>query len=313
MKKRILSMILALAMLFTTGCSGSDAGKKAGQNETEAEPTAQAEPVAPIKPEATTAPTEPKKPELLDVTKDMYIPFLKSVGEAALAGVETTDDNTAILVYKDADEKDLELFVTLCTYCGLFRYGGIQENGMIQYYLLRPDSDYIGGVALIPETGEMIFETQLEDVLALEEKQMEELSDYYLQDLVLPSDYGPNVHPEFFASIGRTGADSTGLVDNKFGNEPAKCWREVYSKVTYPTLHQYLSDMILCGFDIWYDFVEFEENGVLDTAVFCLENGSSSLLIVYYAGSEMVTVFYQPGVDRYLLKNADYAKYMPQK
>lgn len=312
MKKRILSMILALAMLFMAGCSVADAGEKTEPNEPEAVSSAPKS-LSVIKPEATAAATEPEVPELLDVTEEIYIPFLETVGDAVLVDAGTTDENTAMLIYNDADEDDLEMFIALCTYCGLFRYGGIQENGTIQYYLLRPDSDYISYVLLVPDTGEMIFETELDDVIALEEQQMQELSDYYMQDLVLPSGYGPNVHPEFFASIGRSGADSTGLVNNIFGKDPAQCWREVYAKVTYPILHQYLSDMILCGFDIWYDEVEFDEDDVLSTAVFCLDNGSSSLVIVYYAGSGMANIFYQPGVDRYLLKNADYAKYMPQK
>lgn len=313
MKKRILSVILALSMLLMTGCSAGDPEETTVPDTQEAVPSAQTESPAVVQPEATAAATEPEVPELLDVTGKIHVPFLETVGDAVLADAGTTEDNTAILLFRNADEDDLELFLTLCSYCGLFRYGGVQKDGTIQYYLLRPGSAYIGCVMLDADTGELLFETAMEDVIALEAPQMQQQSDYYMQDFLLPSGYGPNVHPEFFASIGRTGADSAGQVNNIFGKEPEKCWREVYAGVTYPILHQYLSDMMLCGFDIWYDTVEFGDNGVLDQALICLDNGTSSLVIVYYAGSGMANLFYQPGVDRYLLKNADYAKYMPQK
>jgi len=309
MKKRSLSLVLVMVMLLTAGCSGGKTEAKTAAVETEAAP---AETVAAMELEATTAVTEAAPKLLLDVTEQICVPSLRTLGDATLADSGLLEEDAGFLFYTNADEEDLDLFISLCGYCGLYSYGGAQTDGTVKYYLLRPGSDYMGIVLLDPAAGELLFQTKM-GFAEIQEEQMEGLSAYYLQDLALPAGYGPNVHPEFFASIGRTGADSTGLVNNVFGTEEPQCWREVYAGVDYPTLHKYLSDMMLCGFDIRYEEVRQNEEGVVDTAVFYLDNGSSALMIVYYADSGMANLFYQPGVDRYLLKNADYAMYMPQK
>ncbi len=328
MKKRMLALILALTMALMAGCAGGNAPDETNPATTQAPvPTTQATVPATEAPAATTeapvpttvpttvpteAPTEPV--EMLTVqavAQDIYFPLLETVGDAVLQETGMLNEDTFILIYSDADEADLNDFLTLCAYCGLFSYGGTQADGTVQYNLLRPGSDYMALLILMPETGILEMRTPV-DCYAVTEDSLGDLIDYYMQDLVLPTGYGPNVHPQFYASIGTTAPDSAALVDNYFGGEPDQCWREVYTKVDYPTLHKYLSDMMLCGFDIWYKSIEPGENGVLNTMILWLENGTSALMIVYHADSGMANLFYQPGIDRYLLSGTEYATYIPR-
>lgn len=310
MKKRMISLFIALIMLFIAGCSGSAAAEgKAAETENTETYTSGVEVEAASAAKGAAKVASPKL--TLDVTQEIHFPAVTAIGDAALVESGMLNDTTGYLAYSDADEETLDRFFAMCAYCGLFRYSGTQEDGTIQYGLMRPGSAYWGLVTLYPEEKLMIVQTDL-DIVEVQDEQMQELVDYYMQDLVMPSGYGPNVHPEFFASVGRTGADAGMLAKNYFGGEQEQCWQEVYAKVDYPTLHKYLSDMLLCGFDIRYESVTFNEEDALDAMMFRLDNGSSQLLIIYFASSEMANLFYQPGIDRYLLKGAEYDKYMPR-
>lgn len=279
MKKRIFTVCFALVMVLVVGCFGCGSALAASDL-------------------------------AMSVADEVCIPFVETLDGATLESVEEIDENTLFLIYSNADEEDLDLLLSLYAYCGLYRYGGPEEDGLVIYNMIRPGSDYLGQLLFDAEAGVICLKTTA-DASAVDGEELQRLTDYYWQDLVLPSGYGPNVHPEFFASIGRGGADRTGLTDNVFGDEPEQCWIEVYAKVDYPKLHAYLSDMLLCGFDVWYDGVELSEKGTVDMTVFTLDNGTSTLVIVYYADTQMANVFYEPGIDRYLLKGQEYAKYIP--
>lgn len=310
MKKRIIAFVLALVLAAAAaGCSEQPADNPPKQTQ----PATQV-PIVTVPPTqpATEAPTQPAEAvEFPDVTQKIFFPLLSRVGNAELTETGTQESGTAYLVYSNGSEADLNLFVTLCGYCGLFRSSGAQENGSIVYYLTRPGSDFIA-VASLMEDGTTLYMQVLGNCYPVDDAQMQVMKDYYLQDLTLPTGYGPNVMPEFYASIRRSAADVDGLVSNIFSGEQETCWFELYYDVDYASLHRYLSDMMLCGFDIKYESAKFGEGTMVVSAVYMLNNGSSRVVVSYNAEDLSAGVYYEPGVDRYLFKGEEYAALIPQ-
>lgn len=326
MKKRIIAFFLALMLAASAvGCANrptdesTEDTREATEAVTEDTTQATAEQTEPSKEqtEPSTEQTEPSTEqtqppaEFPDVSQAVYFPILENIGNATLEEAGMLDEDTLYFGYTNGSEEDLDLFITLCGYCGLYRSGGHMDDGSILYYLIRPGEDFVGIASLMPD-GERLYIQIPEDFNGLGAPEIQVMMDYYLQDLTLPTGYGPNVMPEFYASIGRSAANMDGLTSNIFPGDQELCWYELYFDVDYPTLHRYLSDMMLCGFDIKYDHAQFGEGTMVASAVYMLDNGSSRVAVSYDAESGNVHVYYEPGVDRYLFKGAEYAKYIPQ-
>lgn len=314
MKKRITVLLIALFLLFSmTACSGESNPEKAPATDapvTEApvleEPVREAPAAEAPEDEEAAEPAE-----FPDVRYDIHFPILENVGNAVYAEDGMLDNGDFYIGYVNASKDDLELFVILCSYCGVYAIGGPQDDGAVTYYLARPGYDFIAIASLMPDSDRMVVEVPLESI-GVGAAEIEVMMEYYLQDLEMPSGYGVNVMPQFYASIGRTSAEVDGLTSNIFNTEAESCWMEMYSEVNYPTLHKYLSDMMLCGFDVRYDKVDFDDNNVMNSVTFMLNNGNSRIAILYDAEGCTAMVFYEPGVDRYLLSGSEYIQYIPQ-
>lgn len=309
MKKRIIALSLAL-MLTVTGCGMPGYDDEISKKPTTPPTETMTEDIPEIDPPVTTQPagTDIQFP---DVSEGIYFPLLVTFGNAELVETAPLDDNNVYFGYSNGSAEDLELFVTLCGYCGLFPSGGPKEDGSITYYLMRPGERFIAIASLMPD-GHNIYIQAPKDFVGLEAPSLQVMMDYYMQELTLPTGYGPNVMPQFFASIGRTAADSNGWVSNIFRGDQANCWYEVYNDVDYATLHRYLSDMMLCGFQIKYDNAEFGDDNKIITASLLFNNGSSLVSVYYDALNSSAFVYYEPGVDRYLLSGTEYTSYIPQ-
>lgn len=312
MKKRMIAFLLALMLAAgAVGCGGPT--DDPSTESTPATTEGNGETVTQTTPDATGAATKPTEgtAEFPDVTRKVCIPLLEKIGNATLEDSGMVDEKTMYLGYANGSKADLDLFLTLCGYCGLYRIGGAQDDGSIVYYLTRPGSDLIAMASLMKTGKNLLLQIPM-DCELLDAQQVQAQMDYYLQDLTLPTGYGPNVMPEFHASIGRTAADVDGLISNIFPGDKETCWFEMYYNVDYPTLHRYFSDMMLCGFDIKCENVKFGQGDKVSSVMFMLDNGSSKVAVSYDAESGDVTVYYEPGVNRYLLKGTEYAQYIPK-
>lgn len=326
MKKRWIAALLAVCMVLSL-CACAEEKTSEATKATEAatkatepakeetvpeETTAATEATQPVTEETVPAEELPEVSELVEqVRQTVAIPVIGNFGNAVLEGVTQLSEGYAGITYSNVQDEDLSLFLSLCACCGIYSYGGMTEDGIWEYVLLRPGSEETVVILADTEAGDMIISVP-EEIGVFEDGEMVALAEYYSQDLTLPTGYGPNVHPQAFASFGRVEPDSQGLSDNVFGGEQEQCWREVYTKIDYATLHNYLSDMMLCGFDIWLEYVASDENGIPNEVLFTLDNGTSRIVVTYFADTDMANVFYEPGIDRYLLSGSEYSQYIPQ-
>lgn len=338
MKKSIVfwSLILLVGMLFSA-CAGEtespvdtipggvEESESAIESESESFP-AESESVS-EETETETAPAESEEEsaaaeseselvsaEFPDVENQIWFPLPEQLRGAVLEEASVIEDKDAFFLgYSNATLEDAQQFVTYAGYCGLYHTGPQQNDGRTIYYLARPGSDFIGIVIFDSENAYLYVEAPSACMLA-ETARLKVMEDYYLQDISLPTGYGPNVLPEFYASVGRGGADNDGMISNLFGEDPELCWYEFYSNLEYADLHRYLSDMMLCGFDIQYDSAKFSEDvtNTIVSAVYMISNGTSRVAVSYNTEDKTATVFYEPGVDRYLFKGAEYAAIIPE-
>lgn len=318
MKKKILALLLALVIAVSMAACGEAAPDptKAPEKETTVPAVETTEPVketqapettAPA--EETTAPTEPA--QFPDVRYRTHFPVLENFGKAELVDVSESENGSLFLVFDNVSQDEAELFLAICSWCGLYSRETKDDDGATVYYLLRPGDSFIAAAARKPGEKQMVVQIQ-GDCAPVSQAEVEVMAEYYLQDMAIPGSFGSNVMPQFYASIGRTRADTDGLVSNIFRTESETCWVEVYYEMDYSLLHRYLSDMMVCGFEIWFDNLSFGEDGSVSSSTLMLSNGTSRIAVNFDAESEMAIVYYEPGVDRYLLSGAEYQKYIPQ-
>ena len=335
--KKVFALCLVLVMVFMSACSMIDlpidlpfdlpfgdknddpvpATKPAATQPAATQPAATTEPTKAPAEEPTkapgTAPTEApaQAAEFPDVRYAVHVPLLAGFGNAVLEEYGDKDKNTFYMAYSGATADDLDFFLQLGTFCGMFPYGGKTENGWTRYYLMRPGSDLI--VSVLRDVEKKVLYVYIpNECIGVEVEQMQVMYDYYMQDLAFPSKAGTNVLTQFYTSIGRSGPNWDGLISNIFRTESEMCWMEIYNNVDYPSLHQYLSDMMLCGFDVHYDKVNFNDSGIVSSVTFMLNNGTYRVAVSYDSETGVATVYYEPGIDRYLLSGDEYIKYIPQ-
>lgn len=262
------------------------------------------------------ATTEPETEETVwewDIDAELFcFPFLKEICGAEIIDVSQVEDGQIQLVYKNADEDTLEEFLYYCSTCGLYANQYNRDDNLILYDLKPVGVAYNGIVALDPEAKQMLILTENVNNAVTEDQLREHLA-YYEQELSFPADFGKNVFPQFYATIGepqpmgRVGSDIYYIFDGD------KFWCEWYSDVSYLELRRYIDEMILCGFDVRLVTGILDDNGALSTAVLHFSNGDADVALSYDYEDESVSIYYETGTMWTLLYGEDYATYIPKK
>ena len=329
MKKVKFLAVMIMSMLMVCACGGSDhpdyeTKEAAAKNTTAAiqeteETTEDSEPETESVEESTTEPiTEPDGSVVLDESvftmclEELVIPVPESVNGSPMVEAGQASDTQMYVVYQPADEDSLASYLKLCSLCGLQSYLLGQDDTATQYAILKPGTSYAGVVAL-DHTEDFLYILTDMDILGYETVELEYMMEYYLQDIALPTELGTNAMPQFYASVNATPyyQGIVGEISYVFDN--ASCWTEWYSDIDYEALWQYMSDMLVCGFDIWLDMVQFDDNEMLTKSVIHFSNGDAEVIVVYDASDKDASVYYKPGVSYNLLDGDDYAKYIPQR
>lgn len=247
---------------------------------------------------------------IIDVTDKLYVPIPQNLGEAEIVEIGDLENGNEYVVYGIVDVDSIFSYIQLCSFCGLYPFFMETDNGTI-IYMFRPGYEPYVSLSVIDSSYLMVIFPS--DFSVIFDDELDALYDYYMQDLVLPTGYGPNVYPEVFASLNCGSADKSGLMSSPFNVEGKDmCWWELYTFVEYDELHKYLSDMMLCGFEVLINNISANSSGEISDFEILLSNDSSEVLLYYFADSEMLNVYYEPGVNRLLLSGSDYAKYIPQ-
>ena len=224
--------------------------------------------------------------------------------EAGLAG-DAEDGYTQL--YGDATEDSLNYLLRLLNFCG-YAAKPMEIDGMDQAYvayhlptqnvvlLAYNEADKVVVLHLVDDTARILGDDEIDGLI-----------DYYTRDLTLPSQEGSNILPQFYASIGRDGADRSFVSGDldflPFGD--AKCWTEVYDGVEPEQILQYLSDMVLFGFDV--GFRSYKNDSLsINVVLYDFDNGDAEITVKYSPDSQDASVYYKPGVSYYLLSGKEY-------
>lgn len=262
--------------------------------------------------------SEPESTVVLDESvftkciEEIVIPVPEMVNGVPMVEAGQVSDTEMYLVYQTANEDTLASYLKLCSLCGLQSYLMDQNDTATQYAILKPGQSYAGMVVL-DHTDDFLYILTDMNIMGYETAELEYMMEYYLQDIVLPTEMGTNAMPQFYASVNVAPYYQGVVGEISYVFDNASCWTELYSDIDYKTLWQYMNDMLVCGFDIWLDMVRFDDNNVLDKSVIHFSNGDAEVIVVYDAADKNASVYYKPGVSYNLLDGDDYAKYIPQR
>lgn len=320
MKNRsIVLVILMLAAVLTwTACGKTPEVPKETQKNTATENTKEKETQAPTVSEAPeTESTIPQKSTSSERVAypfangfvPLNVPLPEKILDAQLVYTDS-DEKLGYLGYTPANQDTLQAYLKLCAYGGLTSMEQTMSNGLTRYVLAQPGSDF-WGVAYLDESNDYLIVAFDLDCDVNEDAQLEELMAYYLQELTLPTENGRNVMPQFYASVGRTPymQNLVGSLDYCF--DGAMCWTEWYGEIDLARLWRYVSDVMLCGFDVWADYYDADDDGLVNMTLLHFSNGDAEVIVLYNAQDKNATVHYKPGVSYNLISGADYAKYIP--
>lgn len=319
MKRRsVLLVLFVLAAVLTwTACGKApeapeETGKPAVTEAPEVEETQV--PAVTEEPETESpSPEDSMDSERISYPFDSYVPRNIPVPEKILDVPQVyskTDENNAYLVYAPADRDTLQAYLKLCAYSGWFNRETVFDDGITRYALLQPGSDLFG-VAYLDEDEDRLVVTFDLDCHIFEDEELEILMSYYLQDLTLPTENGRNVMPQFYASVGQRPYLESLMGDMDYCFDGAMCWTEMYAQINFGRLWRYASDMMLCGFDVWYDATRADDNGCVQQVLLHFSNGDAEVIVMYDAEDETAVVHYKPGVSYNLISGEDYLKYIP--
>lgn len=339
--KKIILWFLAASLLLS-GCSFADqkaqvdamldalkpTAPTTAQSATKPEQTQPPAATAPVQtePPATTAPAETESPAAtvpaqtvppttaapLVLDQPYYLPIAEFLGDAEFYDGDVDENGNILLCYSDADESAVEDLLFICTACGLFNLPVELEGYSQAYGLYAPGEAYYAITYLDAQKGLLYLEANPTDNL-LYQAELDALLPYYDQELTFPAEFGKNVFPQFYASIGQSvplGMQGSG-VSHVFGG--GAFWCEMYFDVSYDALRKYIDEMLLCGFDAWVVTGSLAEDKTLTKAVLQLSNGDADIVISYDAGDNSVLVYYESGTMWTILSGEDYARYIPQK
>lgn len=315
MKKQILLLALLLTLSCLLPACGS-AEPNTPQQPTAApvvttEPTTQpsTEPTA----EAPTAPTtEPAVVEIPDAP--FYLPVADTIGGASFLEAYIDEDGIINILYENGTQSALEEFLYYCAACGLYSSEGMLSGDIPGYWLYPMGIPYMALAYLEPETGYLVILSEnTSNLNLLDQDQLDTYLAYYEQELSFPADYGKNVFPQFFASIGEPQPLGLQGAEVDYVFDGGAFWQEFYWDVSYEEAKKYVDEMILCGFDAWIVTGILDEENALQTTVLQLSNGDADVVLSYDAADGSAIVYYESGTMWTLLSGEDYARYIPQK
>ena len=234
------------------------------------------------------------------------IPLPENLIGATLTEVGQNDDGDIYVIYAPATQEDFDYFLSLFSMAGIYK----KELGDNVYTLFSPGSTF-AGVTQFFSDGYILLVVP-DDTMMLTDESFDAMIAYFTQPLALPTGKGNNILPEFYASVGRSQPLGQTIQDESiFGGIP--CWREYYQDLSPDLLHKYIGEAILCGFDVWIDIVTTDENNNPDAFAIHLSNGDAEVILHYFTGTQNVSIVYKSGISYYLLRDAEYAQYIPQR
>lgn len=243
----------------------------------------------------------------------LYVPLMETLEDADLVSVEVDDEENIYLVYMPADMDTLDYLMYLYSICGIYgRETVIKDKNLMVYELCVPGTDY-SGLAYLDKKDKSLIVKAPGEIEGLTQEEMEEELEYYEQEISFPAKFGKNVFPQFFASVGKSQPMGNMVSKIDYVFDGAKCWMEMYSDISYPTLQKYIREMILCGFSVEITNGAKSEDNELITTIFHFDNGDAEVIVRYDSEDGDVCVYYEPGVTYYLLSGKEYKKYIPQK
>lgn len=242
-----------------------------------------------------------------------YVPKCVPFPETVLGAQRTyanKKDGMAYWVYAPADQDTLYAYLKLCAYSGLINAEQTLTDGTVRYDLVQPGSDF-WAVVYLDDAEEQLLVATDENNSIFEDGTLGALTEYYLQELTLPSENGRYVMPQFYASVGRNPFFQNQMGSLSYCFDDAMHWTEWYNEIDLAKMWRYTSDMLLCGFDVCLDYYEMDDNGYLQLALLHFSNGDAEVIVMYQAAEKQADVHYKPGVSYNLLSGEDYLKYIP--
>ena len=236
---------------------------------------------------------------------------LPSEASGATAGDFVKDESGAIQVYEDATPDSVQYLLKLLNFCG-FAGGQMDMDGLDTFYAVYHLTSKTFAFVSYSEQKHQAYVQVLNDVMFIYDDRIQDLIDYYIQDLALPSKPGANILPQFYASIGRAKEDYGYILsDEDLPFNGDECWVEEYSSVTPRKMLNYLSDMVLCGFEASADFPGSLDS--VDRVIYYFQNGDAEIVVLYGTSDQSAWVYYKPGVSYYLFSGAEYDKIIPKR
>lgn len=243
------------------------------------------------------------------MAQEVSLPLLDTINDAPFVQSGDSSENEIYYAYDPADADDLEYFLTLCAITGVYSYPYSIDETQQTYLLLKPGTDFAAIISYSIENGFMTVSAP-RDCPATDEETLSAAIDYFLQDVALPSGNGANVMPQFYASVNSMIVSSgTFGLNGIFDGELA--WTEYYKNISFAQMDKYISEMMLCGFDVTITDFACGDDGVIDNCLYILDNGDAQIIVLYT--DDYVSVHYKPGVSYYLLSGEEYAQYIPQR
>lgn len=243
--------------------------------------------------------------------EERVFPVPSEMDGAKMSGLETMDDGTVCVLYENATDSSLAYMIRLLNFYGY----GVSQSSEDDGAEIRLAMNILTGVFLVirydADASEIKIFTTDQDTQQADDEEIQTVIDYYTQSINLPSGAGAYVFPQFYASTGRLSASFTSYVDSAdFFPGTEVCWREEYSDLTPDEIANYISDMVLCGFDVGFDYIADDDDFVM---IFPFTAGDAELILVYDVDLSEGYLLYKPGISYYLLSGVEYEATIPSK
>ena len=229
-------------------------------------------------------------PGTADAAAKALVPLPSEASGASASVLERDEENNSFSqTYEDATPDTFLYLIKLMNFCG-FAGNELNVDGVDGFYAVYHLASDTYVIVTYYEQDHKAYVHLSGDDEILGDDEIDELIEYYTQDLALPEQPGSNIFPQFYASIGRVGADRNYMIGEAdfLPFDGAECWAEDYYDVEPSKVLKYLSDMVLCGFEVSASFGGSMDD--VERVIYDFNNGDAEVVVIYETDDHSASV-----------------------